>query len=106
MIKTFQPAEVADMNHTTNAGSQLNKNTIRSNVLHETCMFAAFGKLRFNRTPWIFAKLFNRQAHLAIVFIQRYNLSLIFITQLENCLLYTSDAADERSSVDLGGRRI
>ena len=26
--------------------------------------------------------------------------------QLADCLLYTSDAADERSSVDLGGRRI
>ena len=25
---------------------------------------------------------------------------------LSRCLLYTSDAADERSSVDLGGRRI
>src|SRR5678815_987320 len=25
---------------------------------------------------------------------------------VETCLLYTSDAADERSSVDLGGRRI
>ena len=25
---------------------------------------------------------------------------------VSNCLLYTSDAADERSSVDLGGRRI
>ena len=25
---------------------------------------------------------------------------------MEACLLYTSDAADERSSVDLGGRRI
>ena len=25
---------------------------------------------------------------------------------LVGCLLYTSDAADERSSVDLGGRRI
>src|SRR5678815_4061628 len=25
---------------------------------------------------------------------------------IEPCLLYTSDAADERSSVDLGGRRI
>ena len=25
---------------------------------------------------------------------------------LQPCLLYTSDAADERSSVDLGGRRI
>ena len=26
--------------------------------------------------------------------------------QAHRCLLYTSDAADERSSVDLGGRRI
>ena len=26
--------------------------------------------------------------------------------QASTCLLYTSDAADERSSVDLGGRRI
>ena len=26
--------------------------------------------------------------------------------KLGTCLLYTSDAADERSSVDLGGRRI
>ena len=25
---------------------------------------------------------------------------------IDTCLLYTSDAADERSSVDLGGRRI
>ena len=25
---------------------------------------------------------------------------------IDDCLLYTSDAADERSSVDLGGRRI
>ena len=28
------------------------------------------------------------------------------ITRTTTCLLYTSDAADERSSVDLGGRRI
>ena len=27
-------------------------------------------------------------------------------TLFASCLLYTSDAADERSSVDLGGRRI
>ena len=26
--------------------------------------------------------------------------------RFQRCLLYTSDAADERSSVDLGGRRI
>ena len=29
-----------------------------------------------------------------------------YIKQISTCLLYTSDAADERSSVDLGGRRI
>eukprot|EP00658_Telonema_sp_P-2_P013215 TRINITY_DN15001_c0_g1_i4.p3 TRINITY_DN15001_c0_g1~~TRINITY_DN15001_c0_g1_i4.p3 ORF type:complete len:127 (-),score=36.47 TRINITY_DN15001_c0_g1_i4:91-471(-) len=28
------------------------------------------------------------------------------IHRLQNCLLYTSDAADEEDSVDLGGRRI
>src|SRR5678815_672463 len=28
------------------------------------------------------------------------------VDMFEPCLLYTSDAADERSSVDLGGRRI
>ena len=28
------------------------------------------------------------------------------VYRANDCLLYTSDAADERSSVDLGGRRI
>ena len=30
----------------------------------------------------------------------------LLMVLIRNCLLYTSDAADERSSVDLGGRRI
>ena len=30
----------------------------------------------------------------------------VIISWSNTCLLYTSDAADERSSVDLGGRRI
>ena len=30
----------------------------------------------------------------------------VLTSWLHICLLYTSDAADERSSVDLGGRRI
>ena len=37
---------------------------------------------------------------------QDHRTSNIFDTQFRGCLLYTSDAADERSSVDLGGRRI
>ena len=32
--------------------------------------------------------------------------ALAMVPRLTTCLLYTSDAADERSSVDLGGRRI
>ena len=31
---------------------------------------------------------------------------VLITTLTKRCLLYTSDAADERSSVDLGGRRI
>ena len=31
---------------------------------------------------------------------------LLEFSTADSCLLYTSDAADERSSVDLGGRRI
>ena len=33
-------------------------------------------------------------------------ISLPLLDEIRACLLYTSDAADERSSVDLGGRRI
>ena len=34
------------------------------------------------------------------------NKSAMMKKTIRICLLYTSDAADERSSVDLGGRRI
>ncbi|WDT36754.1 hypothetical protein PVA38_10800 [Streptococcus pneumoniae D39] len=33
-------------------------------------------------------------------------IKLYYIVMLYSCLLYTSDAADEARSVDLGGRRI
>ena len=38
--------------------------------------------------------------------VQRTNAAVQQTEQVLGCLLYTSDAADERSSVDLGGRRI
>ncbi len=49
--------------------------------------------------PWVildFPKLFNKHEIFAFRTLFWYG----------HCLLYTSDAADERSSVDLGGRRI
>ena len=38
--------------------------------------------------------------------VAEYNKLVQWSKPLISCLLYTSDAADERSSVDLGGRRI
>ena len=49
----------------------------------------------------IMVRLFN----LGIV-TKSYTSSFFFMMTQLGCLLYTSDAADERSSVDLGGRRI
>ena len=43
--------------------------------------------------------------HLGIVAAHHY-LDRWHHDETNTCLLYTSDAADERSSVDLGGRRI
>ena len=42
--------------------------------------------------------------HLAVEGFRRAPAAAVGV--LDPCLLYTSDAADERSSVDLGGRRI
>ena len=44
------------------------------------------------------AELGDKSQLMAMTFATRY--------RTITCLLYTSDAADERSSVDLGGRRI
>ena len=44
---------------------------------------------------------------LGLAFLQRDRVDdALALDALQPCLLYTSDAADERSSVDLGGRRI
>ena len=46
-------------------------------------------------------------ADLRIIHAQRRGFALADLTaEFLGCLLYTSDAADERSSVDLGGSRI
>ena len=44
--------------------------------------------------------------HLAMVELGHPEGLDVLVVDPDTCLLYTSDAADERSSVDLGGRRI
>ena len=52
------------------------------------------------------AFVFSMKASNPKVMIEAYRLLAARLEALGSCLLYTSDAADERSSVDLGGRRI
>ena len=47
-------------------------------------------------------KLIGQMAHI----VRELGEPILDRAQFFACLLYTSDAADERSSVDLGGRRI
>ena len=49
--------------------------------------------------------LWVRESACAVHDIQGHLIVLLTCDDI-TCLLYTSDAADERSSVDLGGRRI
>ncbi len=51
MVEAFQPAQVGDMDHTADAGSQFNEHTVRSDILHETVMTASFGEFGFDGSP-------------------------------------------------------
>src|SRR5678816_1702756 len=55
------------------------------------------GKLPKTLSPDAIAKAEERES---------IDFQYALMNSILNCLLYTSDAADERSSVDLGGRRI
>src|SRR5690349_18943790 len=69
VVETFQPAEVRDVNHTTNSGSEFNKYTVRSNVFHNTFMTASFWEFGFDIRPWILRKLFDRKTHLPVILV-------------------------------------
>ena len=57
--------------------------------------------------PEFFLKIFILNNAVKILFlIYTANKEMKHLPMMWFCLLYTSDAADERSSVDLGGRRI
>src|SRR5690242_14512031 len=42
VIETLQPAQVTDMDHTTDSRSEFNEHTIWSDVFHQTAMTASF----------------------------------------------------------------
>ena len=70
-----------------------------------------FTLLEWYRCGWDEHQLMDEVAELIAVLlpgiaVRRCSYADVFIQHLQVCLLYTSDAADEEDSVDLGGRRI
>ena len=82
-------------------------------ALQETWRIAASSELLPARTVWLTMRtVFNltgreRQNPIrAFLIAHGLRPEMRFDAMQMPCLLYTSDAADERSSVDLGGRRL
>ena len=61
------------------------------------CIRDSIEEVQENKEQIEISKFYERLPNTAIIATHEF---------LNGCLLYTSDAADERSSVDLGGRRI
>ena len=58
------------------------------------------------RNPWMFRQIRQHLAGQPVQLPLGRDVLAYVHALYEACLLYTSDAADERSSVDLGGRRL
>src|SRR5438552_376517 len=80
VIETFQPAQITDMNHTTNSRCQFNEHTVWSNVFHQATVTASFWEFIFDCAPWIFTHLFNGKTHFATFLVQCYNLSFVLVS--------------------------
>src|ERR1700752_402144 len=86
MIEALQPAQITNMDHTTNSRRQFNKHSVRSDVFHQAFVATSLWEFLINLAPWIRRKLLNRQAHLPALFIERYNLCFMNISKLEEFL--------------------
>ena len=60
----------------------------------------------YKRQPVVVLGKFDAERVLQAIDTYGIESTVMVPTHFKRCLLYTSDAADERSSVDLGGRRI
>lgn len=86
MIETLQPAQVTDMDHTTDSRLEFNKYTIRSNVFHQSAVTAVNRELVLDLVPGIRSHLLDRKTHLTSVFIKGNDFRFVFITQFEELL--------------------
>src|SRR6188768_1892981 len=83
MVESLQPAQVRNMDHTTNAWFQFNEHTIRSDVFYNTLVTALHWVFILDLAPGIRSKLLDRQAHLAALFIKCNYFCFVLVTKFE-----------------------
>ena len=71
--------------------------------IRDRCLIKIGGQTLLHRYLTLLSSVGVRQADIVVGYKQEMIRAAV---ESDSCLLYTSDAADERSSVDLGGRRI
>src|SRR5262249_27843869 len=86
VVVTFDPAQVADVDHTADTCFQLYEYAIRSDVFHRTCVAAVDWEFIFDSIPRIFSKLLDRQAHLTFVLIEGYYYCFMLFAHFEEFL--------------------
>src|SRR5664279_6442755 len=79
-------------------------------ISHDGCEGKYLGQAGANRADIVAAVTGDDEDNLVICQMAKHHFdvprTIARVNNPKNCLLYTSDAADEEDSVDLGGRRI
>src|SRR6185312_11076480 len=86
VIEPLQPAQVADMDHSADARSELDEYPIGRDILYKPVVTAAHRELDLDGVPRIFAKLLDRQAHLPRILVERHDLGIVLVAQFEEFL--------------------
>ena len=89
-----------------NGFGRIGRNVVRAALGHSAVELVAVNDLTDSATLAHLLKYDSAQGMFRNKVSVEGNMLLVDDERIQICLLYTSDAADERSSVDLGGRRI
>ena len=83
VIETLQPAQVADMDHTTDTGRQFHENAVRGDVFTTPLWRLPSGNLTSMVLHGSSVICLMGEAHLAVIFIQGYHFGFMLIAQFE-----------------------
>ena len=86
MLNLLGPREVADVDKSVNTLLQLNEYAEVGEVAHLSSMLASNRILNLDSLPWVFLKLLDTKAHLALVAVESEDNSLHLVAHAEEVL--------------------